>query len=90
MAKLNDYFSFSTEFSPPVVHLTFDKMPQGNRLVDMSGYGNDALINQGFKIEQKGGKCESAGNLMGWYITMGWVKVRAILLFCIWNLKKIK
>jgi hypothetical protein len=62
--------SSSTEFSPPVVHLNFDKVSEGNRIVDMSGNGNDAMINQGFQIAPKQGKCDNAGNLLGEYIIL--------------------
>lgn len=58
--------SSTTEFSPPVVHLTFDKLSDGNRLMDMSGNGNDAMISyEGFQIAQRQGKCDNAGSLLG-------------------------
>ena len=58
-------FSSETEFSPPVVHLTFDKVSAQDKLMDMSGYGNDATISRGFQIAPKKGKCNSAGDLLG-------------------------
>ncbi|XP_028405849.1 uncharacterized protein LOC114528425 isoform X2 [Dendronephthya gigantea] len=56
---------YCEEYSPPVVHLTFDRLEDGERVRDMSGNGNDGLINQGFQITPGAGKCDNAGNLNG-------------------------
>lgn len=63
----NTRVSSHAEFSPPVVHLTFDRLENGERVRDISGNANDGIINQGFQIAPGAGKCDSAGNLNGWY-----------------------
>ena len=65
VCRLGFVGDYCEDFSPPVVHLTFDKLSEGNILMDTSGYGNDAMINQGVQIAQREGKCDNAGRLLG-------------------------
>ena len=37
-------------------------------LMDTSGYGNNAMINQGVQIATKEGKCDNAGRLLGTWV----------------------